>query len=99
RTRPIAELKAGDRIYGTRADGAHRQYVPSRVLAHWSVVKAAYRLTLANGTQLIASADHRFFSDRGWVFVIGPDRPHLSTGLQLMGPGNARERALAGERV
>ena len=90
RNRPIVDLKVGDRIYGTRPDGTRRRYAPSRVLAHWSVIKAAYRVTLANGTQLVASADHRFLSERGWRFVIGPDRPHLTTHHRLMGPGTAR---------
>ena len=34
----------------------------TQVLAHWSTVKPAYRLTLADGTQLVSSADHRFLN-------------------------------------
>src|SRR3954462_14086764 len=57
RTKPIAELQVGAAIYGTRRDGPHRRYVATEVLAHWSTTKPAYRVTLADGTELIASAD------------------------------------------
>lgn len=91
-TRPIARLRVGDAIYGTERQGWSRRYVKTRVLAHWSVIKAAYRLTLADGTELIAGADHRFLSERGWKHVTGADRgplcrPHLKTGNKLMGTG------------
>ena len=33
--------------------------------------KAAYRVTLEDGTELIASGDHRFLTDRGWKYVTG----------------------------
>jgi DNA repair photolyase len=92
RTKPIADLKVGDRIYGTVREGNYRRYVPTEVLAHWSTVKPAYRLTLQDGTRLIASGDHRFLTDRGWKFVTGGQqgaarRPHLTTGNKLMGTG------------
>src|SRR2546430_11649742 len=29
-------------------------------------IKPAYRVTLADGTELVASADHRFLTNRGW---------------------------------
>ena len=41
RTRPIAELRPGDTIYGTLRDGTHRRYVRTHVLARWSTVKPA----------------------------------------------------------
>lgn len=92
RTRPLAEVKVGDQIYGTRRVGAYRRYEPTTVLAHWSTVKPAHRVTLADGTELVASGDHRFLSDRGWKFVTGTRqgtgrRPHLTTGVKLMGTG------------
>src|SRR5438132_6164193 len=34
-TRPIAELKIGDEIYGTHRRGDFRRYTKTRVLAHW----------------------------------------------------------------
>jgi DNA repair photolyase len=66
--------------------------VKSRVLAHWSVIKPAFRTTLQDGTALISGADHRFLSDRGWKFVTGTEqgrarRPHLTTSNKLMGTG------------
>ncbi|HSY06898.1 MAG TPA: LAGLIDADG family homing endonuclease, partial [Steroidobacteraceae bacterium] len=92
RTRPISELRVGDEIYGTRRIGSYRRYVKSRVLAHWSVIKPAFRTTLQDGTTLITSGDHRFLSDRGWKFVTGTEqgrarRPHLTTLNKLMGTG------------
>lgn len=92
RTKPLAELVKGDRVYGTLQDGAYRRYVPTEVLDHWSTVKPAYRVTLEDGTRLVASGDHRFLTDRGWKHVTGsmrgPDqRPHLTTSNRLVGTG------------
>jgi DNA repair photolyase len=92
RTKPISDIEAGDEIYGTVREGNYRRYVKTRVLAHWSTTKPAYRITLEDGTELIASADHRFLSNRGWKHVTGseqgPDqRPHLTNNNKLMGTG------------
>jgi DNA repair photolyase len=92
RTKPLAELEVGDRIYGTRRDRTYRHYAGTEVLAHWSTVKPAYRITLDDGTELVASADHRFLTDRGWKFVTGTEqgrsrRPHLTPRNKLMGTG------------
>ncbi|HEY7594593.1 MAG TPA: intein-containing Rv2578c family radical SAM protein [Actinophytocola sp.] len=90
RTRPLAELQVGDLIYGTERRGNRRRYVTTRVLAHWSTVKPAYRLTLRDGTQLIASGDHRFLTDRGWRHVAEKEdrrRTVLATGDKLVGTG------------
>ena len=92
RTKAIADLQVGDRVYGTTRDGAHRRYTPTEVLAHWSTVKPAYRIALEDGTELVASGDHRFLSDRGWKHVTGaergPDRrPHLTPSTKLIGTG------------
>ena len=40
-------------------DGRYRRYVKTTVVDHWSSVKPAYRVTLADGTELLASGDHR----------------------------------------
>jgi DNA repair photolyase len=98
-TRRIADLKIGDQIYGTKWHGEERRYVRSRVLAHWSVVKPAYRVTLANGVELVASADHRFLSERGWKFVSGIHRPSLTTRSKLMGLPAMPKRDITGEVV
>jgi DNA repair photolyase len=91
-TRPIADLRVGDKIYGTVREGRYRRYVKTQVLAHWSVIKRAYRITLEDGTELTAGGDHRFLTERGWKFVTGTERgadcrPHLTTGNKLMGTG------------
>jgi DNA repair photolyase len=92
RTRPLADVREGDEIYGTVRDGVYRRYALTRVLAHWSSVKSAYRIALEDGTEVIASADHRFLSNRGWKHVTGVEqgrlrRPHLTLNNELMGTG------------
>jgi DNA repair photolyase len=90
RTKPIQDLRVGDRIYGTGVEGAYRRYVTTDVLAHWQTVKRAYRVILEDGTEVVASADHRFLSDRGWKHIIGAEqgplqRPFLTTNDELVG--------------
>ena len=68
-TKPIAEVQVGEAIYGTVRDGYYRHYAITEVLAHWSTVKPAYRVTLDDGTTLVASGDHRFLTQRGWKHV------------------------------
>ena len=89
--RPIADLQAGDRIYGTERRGSCRGYVPTVVLDHWQTEKEAWRVTLADGTQLVASADHRFLTERGWKHVApaeGPgQRPFLTSNDSMLGAG------------
>ncbi|MGY0230503.1 intein-containing Rv2578c family radical SAM protein [Longispora urticae] len=92
RTRPLAEIQVGDEIYGTERQGNYRRYVTTTVLDHWSTVKPAYRITLADGTSLVASGDHRFLTERGWKHVTGAERgfgkrPYLTTSNKLMGTG------------
>jgi DNA repair photolyase len=92
-TRALRDLRVGDEIYGTRLEGAYRRYTRTTVLAHWQSVKRAYRITLADGTELIASGDHRFLTDRGWKYVTGAEqgrarRPFLTTSNRLIGTGS-----------
>jgi DNA repair photolyase len=92
RTKPLAEIRVGDAIYGTVWDGKYRRYVTTLVLDHWWTVKPAYRVTLEDGTDLVASGDHRFLSDRGWKHVTGSEqgrnrRPHLTVSNKLLGTG------------
>ncbi len=96
RTRPLAEVKVGDRVYGTVRRGRYRRYVPSTVLAHWQTIKPAYRVILADGTEIIASGDHRFLTERGWKHVTGSmrgpgRRPYLTTSNKLIGTGTFAE--------
>jgi DNA repair photolyase len=93
RTRPLADLRVGDEIYGTEQEGTtYRRYVRTRVRAHWSSEKAAYRVMLRDGTELVASADHRFLTNRGWKHVLRAERgatprPYLTRSVSLLGPG------------
>jgi DNA repair photolyase len=92
RHKPIANLEAGERIYGTVRHGLYRRYVQTTVLDKWITVKPAYRVVLKDGTELITSGDHRLLSDRGWKHVVNsprgePDRPHLTTRNSLVGTG------------
>ena len=96
RTKPLADIRVGDAIYGTVRRGYYRRYAITTVLAHWSTVKRAYRITLADGTQLIASGDHRFLTERGWKHVTGAEqgplqRPFLTVSNKLMGTGGFAE--------
>jgi DNA repair photolyase len=85
RTKPIKDVRVGDRIYGTEPGDRPRRYVTTEVLDHWEIVKPAYRISLADGTELIASGDHRFLSDRGWKHVFGSDHATVYLGDRLIG--------------
>ncbi len=93
RTKPLSDLEVGEAIYGTVKRGAYRRYEITRVLAHWAARKPAYRITLEDGTELVASGDHRFLTaQRGWKHVTGAEqgrecRPHLTINNKLMGVG------------
>ncbi|HEX2074895.1 MAG TPA: intein-containing Rv2578c family radical SAM protein [Geodermatophilus sp.] len=94
--RAIADLRVGDRIVGTEQRGSYRFYVTTEVLAHWSTVKPAHRVTLADGTRIVASGDHRFLTGRGWKHVTGTTsgrerRPHLTTNDELLGFGRSAD--------
>ena len=97
RTRPLSDLRVGDVVYGTARQGWYRRYVKARVLAHWRTIKPAYRIALADGTSLVAGADHRFLTERGWKFVTGThacggqQRPCLTTCNKLMGTSGFAE--------
>src|SRR4030095_17259662 len=70
-------------------------YKKSRVLAHWSSIKPAYRTMLEDGTELVTSADHRFLTERGWKHVtdneVRPQRAHLTMNNELLGTGGFAE--------
>jgi len=92
RTKALADIRAGDAVYGTVFDGKYRRYAITEVLDHWSTVKPAYRVRLEDGTELVTSGDHRFLTRRGWKHVTGSEqghnrRPHLTLNDKLMGTG------------
>jgi DNA repair photolyase len=88
-TRRLDQLALGDEIVGTRLDGRSCSYTRTYVLAHWKTRKPAYRVALADGTELVASGDHRFLTERGWKFVMAADppaqRPCLTPSDSLIG--------------
>jgi DNA repair photolyase len=95
-TKPLADLRPGDEVYGTETSGLSTRYVKTVVSDHWSTVKPAYRVTLEDGTQLVTSADHRFLAKQGWRHVAGvgengAQRPILSPGVRLIGTGKFPE--------
>jgi DNA repair photolyase len=92
RTKHIADLDIGDSICGTVREGSYRRFTTTQVLDKWSSIKPAFAIGLQDGTELIASEDHRFLTRRGWKHVIGSEagplqRPHLTLGSRLLGPG------------
>jgi DNA repair photolyase len=93
RSKPIADVRVGEPIIGTVRRGNYRRYAKTAVLAHWRTSKPGFRITLEDGTELIASADHRFLTERGWKYVTGAEagplqRPFLTTNNKLMGMGS-----------
>ena len=95
RTKPLADVRAGDYVYGTVRRGGYRRYAVSQVRARWSTIKPAYRITLEDGTELVASGDHRFLTERGWKHVADtgrcPQRAHLTLNDELLGTGRFAE--------
>ena len=91
RTKSLADVRVGDAIYGTIFNGRYRRYVVTHVLDHWSTVRPAYRVTLADGTELVTSGDHRLLTNRGWKHVTDSvhtgQRPHLTVNNKLPGTG------------
>lgn len=90
--KPLARLRIGDEICGTERRGRMRRYVTTTVLAHWKTVKPAFRVRLADGTDIVASGNHRFLTDHGWKHVAGAANglghwPYLVEGDRLMGVG------------
>ena len=92
RVRSIAALHVGDMVVGTERVGRYRRYVATPVLAHWSTLKPAFRVTLEDGATLVASGDHRFLTERGWKHVTGSEpgrdrRSYLTPLNSLLGIG------------
>jgi len=88
--RPLRDLRVGETVYGTSSDGTYRHCRQTLVLAHWRTMKPAYRVRLMDGTELIASGDHRFLTQRGWTHVLRGQQtpfagPHLTPGDRLLG--------------
>ncbi len=92
RTKSLADVRVGDEVYGTVRVGRYRRFTKTHVLHHWCRVEPAYRVELEDGTRLIAGADHRFLTNRGWKHVIARghgslQRSHLTLNNHLLGTG------------
>jgi DNA repair photolyase len=92
RTKRLGDITVGEEICGTVREGVYRRFTTTSVLDKWSSIKSAYVVTLADGTELVASEDHRFLTGRGWKHVTGTEqgryrRPYLTTANKLLGPG------------
>jgi DNA repair photolyase len=90
--KPLEDVRVGDAIYGTRRVGTYRRYEVTHVLDHWRTMKSAYRVILEDGTELVASGDHRFLTGGGWKHVTGAERgalrrPHLTLNDSMLGTG------------
>lgn len=95
-TKSLEQLEVGETIVGTVREGRSRRYTLTTVRAKWPTVKTGYRVRLLDGTELIASSDHRFLTEAGWkhvtASVAGPDRrPFLAIGDRIL----AVDRGLA----
>lgn len=103
RHKALEDIEVGDRIIGTQRQGWYRRFVETEVRAHWQTTKRAYRITLEDGTSIVASGDHRFLTERGWKYVTGSEqgterRPHLTPNTKLMGLGNFTDIAITRKR-
>ncbi len=85
RTKPLAQVRTGDVVYGTLDNGKDRRFALTEVLAHWATTKTAYFVRLDDGTELIASGDHRFLTPSGWKYVA--DDPGVYEGRPFLRPG------------
>jgi DNA repair photolyase len=88
--RPLEHLRVGDEIYGTVLRGRYRSFTRTTVMAHWQSIRPAYRIRLVDGTELVASPDHRFLTERGWKHVApaaSGQRPYLTPNNWLLGTG------------
>jgi DNA repair photolyase len=99
RTSALADIRIGDEIYGTVRVGRQRLLEKTYVLNHWRRQDSAYRVRLQNGIELVASAEHRFLTARGWRSVaVGQkkrrEQSHLSPESVLLGVGSNPDRAL-----
>jgi len=87
-------------VLGTELVGGWRRYVRTTVQARWPTTKPAYRVTLAGGTGMVTSGDHRLLTERGWRHVArgwcaSGRRAWLRPGDVLVGPGRVTDRAPA----
>jgi DNA repair photolyase len=93
---PLREVRLGDVLYGTFRAGSDRRLVRTEVSAVWRTRKAAFRMLLEDGGEIVASADHRFLTGSGWKSVggEGPTGDALTNDDSLLafsGPSGPRK--------
>ena len=98
RVKRLAAVRVGDLVYGTELRDGIRHFVRTEVTAHWQTVQPAFRIDLEDGTELVASGDHRVLTASGWRCASGksPDGepwPRLEADDWVIGPGRGLGRA------
>ena len=94
-TKQIADICVGDSIIGIVSNGGRSwgtRITTTVVLAKVESVKAAYRVTLEDGTSAVCSGDHRWLTDRGWKHttpLTSGQRPFLTTNNSIRKLGTA----------
>jgi len=97
-TKQLRDIEVGDSIIGVTLSDSKRAWgtriVTTTVLAKIATQKAAYKITLADGTTAICSADHRWLTERGWKYTTGEmtgenQRPYLTTNNSIRKLGSA----------
>lgn len=89
-TRPISDIREGDMVVGTAKGVRFRKLEATKVIKHWPTVKQGFEITLEDGREIVASADHQFFSRRGWRYVLADasaGRKGLTGKSELLGFG------------
>ena len=98
RVKRLAEVRVGDQVYGTELCDGVRRFVRTAVSAHWQTVRAAFRVRLDDGTEIVTSGDHRLLTESGWQCAAGQGPhgqawPRLGPNSVVIGPGRRLGRA------
>jgi DNA repair photolyase len=92
-TKRLEDVRAGEEIFGVDRQERGVEAIRTRVITQWRVTKPAFRVALKDGTELVASADHRFLTEAGWKRVVDSPRRDarsaiLTCGDTLISPGD-----------
>ena len=88
----LRDVEVGDEVIGVAQGETYKYYTKALVLNKWSTHKAAYKITLQNGVELICSGDHRWLTNRGWKYTTGKmsgkgQRPYITIKNKIAGFG------------
>jgi len=92
-SKPIKDIQICDKIMGCSSQNKrYLSYRPAKVLKKVQTKRPAYKITMANGIEIICSGDHRWLTERGWKYTIGERygenrRPILTTNNHIKGVG------------